>query len=1261
MKNISLLLLLTLTFIINYHGETYCNILNNESNSKSNIVIDSQVNNHIDIDKIWTVDCRPEPCEVYLFWIGPVTNSGVECRIQKWEYKNNGEMVRFYTIVTSLQPDTQNIYSFTDSEIEEGMYYRYKVWMKHNGNHFISPEVFTVPQPSIGDWGDWPPNPALLDKVYVNGENDTVAVNSVEFCYPFNWCADSIKFRMIINSDTVDSGWRSKDKEYYVFNPKTKLDGVNDKDTCHYFIRLKDCLGNISCWSESRMAVLDTFPPAEVGSLEVVPKINDKDSICWVEINWDEAYDNLSGLKSYSIYRKIASELDGKFYTIKTNLPDTCHFHKDTLDEVDGGTIIYYKIGSSDNVGNKREGAEIRKIDSTLCLCSPSIEILADTITTNNKKFVKTECAKISFSDCNLKYLVGFDVKLNGQTDTTIKNNNNPFEVKLDRDTLFSIRVKAIFIFLSDTLKSLWSNKDIIYREYSPPACVRELKVSSDSTQWGGDDFLHWEGNIYLKWEQPSNDAVSYQIFRKKSGETEFEQDGEKDSDEKTITWVDKWSDENKLLAFDYYSYKIKGLNIFKKSHEFCNGCGIDSTYCKRAPIITEVKSISGSGIIKIKWEPMPTDPIKYPIDSIRFEIRYFRDNEAEPSRKFVADGDTIRYVSLDRSHRYCFEVRGIVVADNGDSLKTAWSLPECIEPIVIIPPVNNVELQSQPTKSDSPKIFVCWESYWENEEWNKPNLDKLMVDSFVVNRFTEIDILDTTTYIFRQPCPEWISACFMDTLNLEVGFKYIYEVIPFQTTEFGAGSPDDNIPAVIVSEIGRVYIPEIDTSDDTLYFYNPDSNKIYFDGRDGSLKVKWCCEDDNLEGADSVFVQISDNPHFHDHNFYFVRCCTVVTSNDAWHDREVVFQSISESPWYVEARDPVFLRVTAKDKWGNEHPYWSTDWDSLVSVINDTASPDPTTLKFFCVRADTSPDPGIVISTLKWHPPALDLESGLKYYNIARKNLVTSKDTIDLSLSDTTNISYIIDLSNLETSTDFLYHIITEDWVGHQTDGKGDIIWKALTTPKNFKVEYDSTDYNTVFVSCSPVEGANGYYIEWYSELDSLGKDFLRKDSLFHHISYTCQDTIYRWYHLIKSHFHTLAFKGEEFKGCCNESGWTPVKKPVRFSRHEIAKKSYYSNIGINPTLPDDYLFNQNHPNPFNTETIINFELPENAHVKIKIFNTMGMAVITLYDNVREAGYHSIIWNGKNASGKPVASGIYLIIFKANNFSQVRKCILLR
>lgn len=94
---------------------------------------------------------------------------------------------------------------------------------------------------------------------------------------------------------------------------------------------------------------------------------------------------------------------------------------------------------------------------------------------------------------------------------------------------------------------------------------------------------------------------------------------------------------------------------------------------------------------------------------------------------------------------------------------------------------------------------------------------------------------------------------------------------------------------------------------------------------------------------------------------------------------------------------------------------------------------------------------------------------------------------------------------------------------------------------------------------------------------------------------------------------------------------------------------------------LPTNFALMQNYPNPFNSSTAIDYAIPTQAHVTITIVNLLGETVTTLVNSDKPAGGYRIIWNGLDAQGKAVASGIYLYKLKADNYEQIRKMILVK
>jgi hypothetical protein len=90
--------------------------------------------------------------------------------------------------------------------------------------------------------------------------------------------------------------------------------------------------------------------------------------------------------------------------------------------------------------------------------------------------------------------------------------------------------------------------------------------------------------------------------------------------------------------------------------------------------------------------------------------------------------------------------------------------------------------------------------------------------------------------------------------------------------------------------------------------------------------------------------------------------------------------------------------------------------------------------------------------------------------------------------------------------------------------------------------------------------------------------------------------------------------------------------------------------------SLPREFILEQNHPNPFNQRTIINYELPIKNYVKLGIYNILGQKVAMLVSEKKLAGHHYVEFNGQN-----LPSGIYLYRITAGKWQDVKKMVLLK
>ena len=100
---------------------------------------------------------------------------------------------------------------------------------------------------------------------------------------------------------------------------------------------------------------------------------------------------------------------------------------------------------------------------------------------------------------------------------------------------------------------------------------------------------------------------------------------------------------------------------------------------------------------------------------------------------------------------------------------------------------------------------------------------------------------------------------------------------------------------------------------------------------------------------------------------------------------------------------------------------------------------------------------------------------------------------------------------------------------------------------------------------------------------------------------------------------------------------------------------------IGNLLPVPDQYGLHQNAPNPFNPSTVIGYQLTEAGLVRLAIYNLPGQEVRVLVNERKEAGSFTATWDGTDALGRRVASGVYLYRIQAGEFSASRRMLLLK
>jgi len=92
---------------------------------------------------------------------------------------------------------------------------------------------------------------------------------------------------------------------------------------------------------------------------------------------------------------------------------------------------------------------------------------------------------------------------------------------------------------------------------------------------------------------------------------------------------------------------------------------------------------------------------------------------------------------------------------------------------------------------------------------------------------------------------------------------------------------------------------------------------------------------------------------------------------------------------------------------------------------------------------------------------------------------------------------------------------------------------------------------------------------------------------------------------------------------------------------------------------VPELFALHQNYPNPFNPVTTIRYDVPEQSMITISIYNVLGQRVRELVNTEHAPGYYRVIWDGTNANGRPVTSGMYIYRITAGDYVSSKRLVI--
>ena len=126
-------------------------------------------------------------------------------------------------------------------------------------------------------------------------------------------------------------------------------------------------------------------------------------------------------------------------------------------------------------------------------------------------------------------------------------------------------------------------------------------------------------------------------------------------------------------------------------------------------------------------------------------------------------------------------------------------------------------------------------------------------------------------------------------------------------------------------------------------------------------------------------------------------------------------------------------------------------------------------------------------------------------------------------------------------------------------------------------------------------------------------------------------------------------------------ESGLFDVANGVVFDPNQLQNRLGTPGSLEVRALPTEFALNQNFPNPFNPETTIAYDLADGGRVELEIYNVMGQMVMQLVSEEQPAGRYRVVWDGADAIGRSVASGVYFYRLNTTQYNAVRKLMLLK
>lgn len=124
------------------------------------------------------------------------------------------------------------------------------------------------------------------------------------------------------------------------------------------------------------------------------------------------------------------------------------------------------------------------------------------------------------------------------------------------------------------------------------------------------------------------------------------------------------------------------------------------------------------------------------------------------------------------------------------------------------------------------------------------------------------------------------------------------------------------------------------------------------------------------------------------------------------------------------------------------------------------------------------------------------------------------------------------------------------------------------------------------------------------------------------------------------------------------NDTKLLPGKYFYRLKQTDYNGNYEYFNLALPVIIskPNEFKISQSYPNPSNPKCNIDFQVPENIKVNISVYDLLGKLVAVLVNDIKEAGLHTVEFNGADLS-----SGTYFYVISAGTFKEIKKLVLVK